>query len=121
MFINFTNHSCVTWSQKQIDACKQYGEIEDITFPSVPSSGSEDDIDILADKYVEIIMAKNPAAVLCQGEMTLCFAVVMRLTEKGVKVVSACSERQTQEKINADGTTVKTALFEFVKFRKYRK
>ena len=119
MFVNFTNHPSAAWSDNQTDACKKYGTIEDIAFPNVPSEGSEEDIDTLADGYVGLIMSKKPDAVLCQGEMTLCFAVTMRLMEKGVKVLCACSERRTHEQIAADGTTVKTSVFEFVRFREY--
>jgi len=60
----------------------------------------------------------NPTAVMCQGEFTLAFAVIAGLKRQGITVLAACSERKVYEK-RINGTTQKTAFFEFRKFREY--
>jgi len=120
MFINFTNHLYRSWSTEQTAAANEYGEILDIPFPNVDPNGDENYIHTLADKYVMQIIAYSPAAVLCQGEMTLAFAVASILMSKcGVIVLAACSERIVTEVAAANGQTVKRAEFRFARFRKY--
>jgi hypothetical protein len=120
MFINFTNHPSKNWSREQTDAASAYGEIRDMPFPDVDPNGDEDYIEALADEYVTKITAQKPAAVLCQGEMTLAFSVASILSSKrGITALSACSERVVTEANGADGTTVKRAEFKFTRFRKY--
>lgn len=118
-FINFSNHSSKYWNDKQKNAAKEWGQIIDIPFPSVGGNASEDDILQLAEQVVAKILSYNPSVVMCQGEFTLSYAVVRLLKEKGIKVVSACSERVTTEEHLEDGTSVKHARFDFVKFREY--
>ena len=119
MFINFTNHSSMDWSKAQREAASVYGEIVDIPFPDVDPFGDGDYISSLADKYISEISKYKPAAVLCQGEMTLAFAVVNRFRKNGVPVFAACSTRNVNEYIGTNGETVKRAEFIFVQFRKY--
>ena len=35
MFINLTNHPSATWSEEQLKAARQYGEIVDLHFPII--------------------------------------------------------------------------------------
>ncbi|MDR1690070.1 MAG: hypothetical protein LBS21_15920 [Clostridiales bacterium] len=120
MFINFTNHLSAKWSQAQLKAAEEYGEILDFPFPNVNPNGNEQYIEELAEEFAEKIIAHNPAAVLCQGEMTLSFAVTKILTEKyNVKVLAACSERIVSEEIGLNGETVRKIEFGFVRFRRY--
>ena len=121
MFINFTNHPNTNWSPEQISAARQYGEILDIPFPEVDPHGDERYLDNLASQYAERIAAQSPVAVLCQGEMTLAFAVAAILISKyGICVLAACSQRCVKiGAIGADGETVKTVEFRFIRFREY--
>lgn len=120
MFINFTNHPSVKWSAEQIDAARQYGEVIDIPFPAVDPQGGDDYIAKLAVGYAAEILSLKPTAVLCQGEMTLSFAIALILMrERGVTVLTACSNRAVTETTGADGKTVKQAEFKFTGFRKY--
>ncbi|GHV37276.1 hypothetical protein FACS1894187_13590 [Synergistales bacterium] len=119
MLINFTNHPSAKWTAEQLTAANVYGEIRDIPFPEVDPDGRETYISELADKYVAQIMAFDPNAVLCQGEMTLAFAVAARLVEFNVTTLAACSKREVSENIGANGETVKHAEFRFIRFRKY--
>jgi len=119
MFINFTNHSSSNWSEVQISAAEKYGEIKDIPFPSVDPSDDGFYISNLADYYNSEIIKYKPTAVLCQGEMTLAFAVVTRLNLSGIVVLAACSSRVSKEITGIDGKTTKHSEFVFVQFRRY--
>jgi hypothetical protein len=61
----------------------------------------------------------KPAAVLCQGEMTLAFAVVAKLVEMKIVVLAACSKRVASEATDNDGRIIKTAEFKFTRLRRY--
>ena len=120
MFINFSNHPFARWSEEQkAAAVAMGGEVVDMAFPAVPSTATTAEVEAMADKAVADIAAMKPAAVLCQGEMTLAFAVVTRLKELGIPVVAACSDRKTVERQLPDGTSEKTAVFQFAQFRAY--
>ena len=95
-FINFTNHPSAHWDSKQRESAEKYGTIEDMAFPTVSPEMDEEELGNLADEMVKQIMAKEPAAVLCQGEFTLAYQVVRRLIEKGITVLAACSQRNTK-------------------------
>ena len=73
----------------------------------------------MAESEYERIKSLKPMVVLCQGEMTFCHNIVNRLTENGITVVAACSERVNTEKLLPEGRTIKQVVFEFVRFRKY--
>jgi hypothetical protein len=117
--INFTNHPSDLWGEKQKSEALKYGEIIDIPFPKIDAGLDEEEIKNMAFEYLKKIYVLKPKAVICQGEFTLVYAVVTALREKGVKVLSACSERKVKETIMDDGTVQKTAIFDFVKFREY--
>lgn len=114
VFINFTNHPVVTWSEEQRKAAEQYGKIVDIPFPGVDPKSEKKDIMKLAEAAVDEITRMNPNAVLCQGEFCLAYQVIRKLQEKGFLVFAACSERKAIE--NKRG---KTVIFEFEQFREY--
>ncbi len=98
----------------------EYGVVVDIPFPAVDPAATKEDILALADKIVEEIKECEPEAVMCQGEFTLTYAIVRRLSDKGIPVFAACSERKVVETIDkATGKYEKTARFEFVGFREY--
>lgn len=119
MFINFTNHPSALWSKAQLDAASAYGSIVDLSFPNVPPQFSEEDVQRMADEYMEKILALKPSAVLCQGEMTLTCLMAHRLIASGVPALSACSERRTEERVNPDGSTQKVSVFVFCRYRAY--
>lgn len=118
-FINLSNHPSARWEEKQKEAAQQWGTIVDYPFPAVEAQSSTQDIKELAKAIVTKILKKNPAAVMCQGEMTLTYQLVKLLKEQGVTVLAACSERKISETILPDGTYEKKAIFQFVRFREY--
>jgi hypothetical protein len=118
-FVNFTNHDSDRWSETQRREARKYGEIVDLPFPHLSPAADEADVRRTAGECAAKILALNPAAVLCQGEFSLCHALVNLLMQEGVTVMCACSEREVEEKILPDGSTEKTTRFEFQRFRKY--
>ncbi len=118
MFINFTNHISEKWGKEQLDEAKKYGEIVDVAFPNVSPEASKEEVDSLANEYVEKILSYHPSCVLCQGEFCFVYAVVNKLKEHNIKVMAACSERIVEEESTESGTK-KTSYFKFIQFREY--
>lgn len=119
IFINFSNHPSKNWGEKQISESERYGSIVDVPFPNVSAEADEAEVRALAQQVADRIIKMSPAAVMCQGEFTLTFAVVRRLQEAGITALSACSRRRVTETRMADGTAKKEAIFEFVRYREY--
>lgn len=113
-FVNFSNHRSENWGEKQRKMAETYGEIVDVPFPSVDPTCSEEDIEQLGNRYLEVIKEQRPTAVLCQGEFSLAYYVVSRLRKEGIVALAACSKRNVLEKGNE-----KISRFEFERFRMY--
>ena len=114
-FVNFSNHPSDRWDLSQKKEALQYGEaIVDIPFPEVDPALDESGLDRLAEEKYREILAWHPAAVMCQGEFGLTFAVVQRLLAAGVTVLHACSGRNVLTEGNE-----KIVRFDFVQFRRF--
>lgn len=118
-FVNYSNHPGAKWSEKQRQAAEEYGSIVDIPFREVPPEADEDDIALIADEEIKKIISCDPAVVLCQGEMTLMYALIRKLEKLGIPAIAACSKRDSIEKTDASGATVRESVFRFVRFRRY--
>lgn len=118
MLINYSNHPSINWSEKQKKAASMWGRVVDLSFAQVPAQADEQEIEMIAQEEIRRILEQKPDAVLCQGEFTLTYALVCKLKEQGILVISACSERDTRE-IYEKGITKKEIFFEFVRFREY--
>lgn len=118
IFINFSNHSSLDWCIEQKNAALAYGKISDYPFPIVSPLCTEQDIEIIAEKIVDDILKRKPDAVLCQGEFSLCFAVVKKLNNAHIRCLCATTQRKTFER-HENGKSIKTSVFEFVSFRQY--
>ncbi len=127
MFINLSNHPSKNWSKKQIEESKIIGgEIIDISFPNVDGEWGEEKVLSLmkeyVDKILELTAGEKDTVIMVQGEFTLSYAIVNRFLTLGYKVVSACSNRIVTEQINQEnGKVVKEVIFEFIRYREYRK
>lgn len=118
MFINFSNHSLSTWTERQIKAAKEYGELEEIVFPNINPQFTTEQVQMLATDYVAKILTRYSTenlTVHVMGELTFCFSVVQQLKEKGVRCVASTTERIVEE--TADNK--KVTQFSFVQFREY--
>lgn len=118
-FINLTNHPSTKWGADQLAAARQYGNIVDLPFPAVDPEASSDAIKTLADVCIAKVMEYDNPVVLVQGEFTLVFAIVSRLKEMGIKAMAACAAREVVEHNSEDGTTTKSVVFRFCRFREY--
>lgn len=114
IFINFTNHPSDKWEQKQRAEAEKYGEVIEFPFPMVSALAKEEEIQELAEIYIDKIVQHDPAAVLCQGEFCLAFHVITGLKQRGITVLAACSERRVK-----DYGQRKEIEFVFEQFRKY--
>jgi hypothetical protein len=119
VFINLTNHPAATWSEKQLRAAREYGEVLDISFPEVDPTWTTAQVIERAKPLVDEVLLLNPTAVLCQGEFTLTYHLVKVLKEKNISVVSASSKRTVEETQDADGMNHRKYYFDFVQFREY--
>lgn len=113
-----SSHPCVQWSDAQQAAAKAYGKIIDMPIPTVDAEAGEQQVAALATQYAEKLTDMNPHAVLCQGEMTLTFALVCLLQRHGIPVLAATSERITKEQPLPHGTVEKISYFRFCHFRR---
>ena len=118
-FVNCSNHPSSTWSEKQLTEAEKNGNIIDIAFPSVLPEASEEEIEKMSTELVQEIMALDPDVVMCEGEFTLTFSTVTKLKREGMKVLAACSKRETTEEKMPDGSARKASVFRFVRFREY--
>lgn len=121
-FVNCSNHPSALWSGPQREAARALGadRIVDLPFPAVPVTATEGDIATLADDLVASLVAEgSPLAVHVAGEFTLTFAVVDRLLKHGVPAYAASAERRVEERVDANGHTVKESLFVFCGWRAY--
>ena len=119
MFINVSNHPSELWSTQQKKAAEEYGKILDLPFPAIPASADTDDVCIMAEEYCKKILGYEKPVVMVQGEFVFTYILVNKLREAGIRTVAACSERVSEETIDADGKSVKKSVFRFIRFRDF--
>lgn len=120
MLINLTNHPFLQWSDEQKQAAEQFGSCVDLPFPAVDPSADADDIDALADEYLQKILdiskhEESEPVVHLMGEMTFLYALANKLRDKNIRCVASTSERNTIDL----GGGQKEIQFSFVRFRNY--
>ena len=101
-----------------MDAAHEYGEIEDMSFPSIKPENNYLDIQSRAKTEVKQIEEKGKGfdlTVHIMGEMTFTYAVVSKLKERGIRCIASTTERIVTEE--TDGK--KLSEFSFVGFREY--
>ena len=117
LFLNLSNHPSEQWSEEQLAAAREYGNIEDMEFPDIPPGATEEELMNFAEKTAKEILQKAENAditVHVMGEMTFTYALISRLKAEGITCVASTTDRIAEEK---DG--VKTSKFKFVRFREY--
>ena len=118
MLINLTNHPSEKWSEEQLKAAHNYGEIVDIQFPIIDENATEIDIKQLADKYTSTILDKGKAKDLIvhiMGEQTFCYALISKLQKEGIRCIASCTKSDSF--YNEAGQKIST--FHFSQFREY--
>lgn len=119
MFINLSNHPSSLWMEKQIEVAKTYGDIIDMSFPQIDPEWDDSMINQLVDEYLVKVCEYDKPVVMLQGEMVFSYRLITKLKEKGIKVVAACSKRVAIEKHDEEGNSIKTSIFQFIRFREY--
>ena len=119
VYINLSTHSSNNWSKTQLSAARAYGDITDIPFPQIDPGADSSVINELVSRYLGIILEYDTASVMLQGEFVFTYRLVKALKERGIKVLSACSERRVSEYTDENGRTQSRSEFEFVGFREY--
>ena len=113
MLINCSNHPSRLWGPSQRAAASAYGEILDIPFPQVDPRLDEAGLRRLVGDFAARIEALGADAVFLAGEFTFLFMLVDKLLRDGENVICACSRRETEEVLRADGASEKRAVFVF--------
>ena len=118
IFINFSNHPITQWSEQQLLAAREYGNLEDEPFPNIGADVDKDDISRIVQEYADIFYEKSRNAELSihiMGEMTFTYELINQLKLFGIRCLASTSIRSAVD--NEDGT--KTSMFKFVRFREY--
>ncbi len=117
-FFNLSNHPISVWSEEQLNAAKQFGEIREMTFPTIDPNAEQSEIEALVDEYVNKFAGQtmnSDITVHVMGEMTFTYNLVARLKALGIRCVASTTERRTH--LDDDGN--KVSEFKFVQFREY--
>lgn len=118
-----------TLSEKQIAELKEKFDSESIIYPTeelskkwsqIPTT-QKIDRSIIESVIEWLSTSQKDDCLIVQGEMGSVFMLVDYALKNGLIPLHAVSERKTIEKKNEDGTSVKTAIFEHVCFRKYER
>lgn len=115
--INVSNHPSSGWSESQ----RGSDIIIDVPFPQIPPDetpeGIQDIVENTLTSVLELIYdapAHRSTRVFVAGEQVVSFALVNRLHQEGISVVSATTERIVEER---DGK--KISVFRFVEWRRF--
>lgn len=123
VFLNLSNHPSAPgaetggsgWSEEQLEAARTLApRIVDLQFPRVPPSAGLEELERLAGEILRQV-PRETAVALVTGEHTLTTLLVAALQERGVRCVSATTERQVTDL----GGGKKETTFRFVRFRDY--
>ena len=93
IFVNFSNHPKVKWSNLQIEAAEEFGDIVDVQFPHVSPYATEQEVQELYQKCLKVLQF-NPYVVMCQGEYSLTYYVTCSLRELNIPVVVTTTDKR---------------------------
>jgi len=118
LFINLTNHPSGEWSEEQLAAARQLGDVEDMEFPDIAPHADEVELDQLAAEYARRIVSRaagHETTVHVMGEMTFTHRLVTLLQDAGVRCVASTTVRD----VSTDIVGNKVVAFHFSRFRDY--
>lgn len=118
IFVNLSNHPSCYWSEEQLLAARNYGEIVDVPFPVVEPEWDASAVKLLAVEMFNTISLLGSAAevvVHLMGEQTFCYELACKLQKAGYLCVASTTHRETM--YLEDGS--KLSNFKFVHFREY--
>ncbi|WP_010421348.1 hypothetical protein [Anaerophaga thermohalophila] len=120
MLINLSNHPSSGWSETQLEAAREWGQIVDLPFPVIDPEDDSENIKHLAVAYLnklnEMLSGQdNVNAVHLMGEHTFCFAMARLLQKENITCMVSTTHRMVTYESNGE----KTTRFRFVRFRRY--
>lgn len=118
VLLNVSNHPVETWSEEQKLAASKYGDIEDMPFPVVDEESGTDDIQALANEYINRIKAAGDCTnvtIHIMGEQTFLYSMLYRLQLCGYHCIASTTRRDTE--MLPDGS--RKVTFRFSRFREY--
>ena len=118
LFVNFSNHPSQRWCDTQREAASGFGEIVDIPFPKIDPNATSAEVEALARKCADDIIAIAGTAEVTahvMGEMVFTHKLVNFLQAEGIHCVASTTEHIVE--YNSDGS--KTSVFRFLQFRDY--
>ena len=117
VFLNCSMHYASSgWDERARTLAEEYGQVRD--FPITPLTGTDRERFEKAEGYLKEIDRISPSAVLLDGEFFTFYMMANALIRKGYTVLVKCSDRNTVEQQNADGTVTKVTQYRFVRYRK---
>lgn len=84
---------------------------------SINPNASSSEIQNIADGVVETAQSLGVTHLMLQGEPSLFFAAVTTAKASGINCLISTTERVSVEKVQDDGSVVKTNVFKHVQFR----
>ncbi len=122
-FLNLSNHPIAVWPIAQIDAARalDLGEPVEAAAPPPAISPDIDESAVadLADIAADAAVAQGARGAFVASDFTFTFALVCALQARGVRCFAATSARETTERPDSSGASVKAATFRFVRWREY--
>ncbi|MGB1216839.1 MAG: CRISPR-associated protein [Saprospiraceae bacterium] len=118
MLINLSNHPTDQWDAEQLFAAQaQFGEVDFIQHPNIPPNWNREQVETLANEYVNKILVANPKKDLrihVVGEPVFCFCFITRMRQEGIPCLTSTTERMVEVRDNK-----KIITFRFESFRYY--
>lgn len=116
-----SNHPPTNWSEEMK---KGWDEIIYIPHPHIPPDMSREELEKLAQVYVEELFSYNDSCLdtyfTIQGEYLFTLLVTLGLLERGVeldKFIYPTTQRVSKEELQSDGSIKKVQFFKFVQWR----
>jgi hypothetical protein len=118
IFINFSSYPSNRWEEKKLEAAKQFGEIIDIPFPSIPDGKTIREIEDMAkakEKEILEMAAGNDTTILVTGEPVYTFSLLRLLKADGIR----CVVSSAKEVVKDLGNGEKIGQIKFLRFLKF--
>lgn len=119
MFYSVSNHSVLSWPEKQILLSGGMDNIVDLGFPKL--TGDDDEFRILGyvNNYLDKIPVDKDSTVFVAGEYCFVFALINALKKRGQKVVFANADIKLEYFTDEKNNCNRKITYNFKNFREY--
>ncbi len=121
LLVNLSNHPSAKWQEEQKAG---WDKIIDVPFPSVSATSSTEEVIELVAQYASLLgeIANEHEGwdmhLMLQGEYTFCYLLLHAIIDTNDwKIAIPTTERRSVEKVGPGGETIKTQVFDFVRWR----